>query len=245
MPGYWVKVGRQVHHLAATTEAAAVREGQAIANLVGAAVTLGTGSAAPKRMKRNPADSWDYGLWAKPPWQAWRYMGDMPNRVYANEKAKAVRAARGWRTYVSKGDQEPPARNMKRNPAPAAGGRTRSSTATEVRSPTRTSTVADTRGNVTVTGGAGAGANTTVNLGARGKPAKRRKTYDRNPLMQGQDFSGESWVIKGIAPNGRKAMAYAGTRAEAENEADYWHANYGIRAITVRRVAAPYRKGRK
>jgi hypothetical protein len=184
MPGYWVKVGRQVHHLAATTEAAAVREGQAIANLVGAAVTLGHGAVT----KRKP---------------------------------------------------------MKRNPAPAAGGRTRSSTATEVRSPTRTSTVADTRGNVTVTGGAGAGANTTVNLGARGKPAKRRKTYDRNPLMQGQDFSGESWVIKGIAPNGRKAMAYAGTRAEAENEADYWHANYGIRAITVRRIAAPYRKGRK
>jgi hypothetical protein len=78
---------------------------------------------------------------------------------------------------------------------------------------------------------------------ARPKPKKRRTTrrYGSNPMMQGVEFSGEQWVIKGIAPNGRKAVAYAATRAEAEDTADYLHANYRWRAITTRRVAAPRR----
>ena len=75
----------------------------------------------------------------------------------------------------------------------------------------------------------------------RQKPGTR--SYRRNPLMGGHDFTDELWKISGIGPNGRKAVAYAETRAAAEREADYLYANYRVRGLTVRRVQAP-RKGR-
>lgn len=71
---------------------------------------------------------------------------------------------------------------------------------------------------------------------------QRGVTFARNPMMQGQEFSGEQWVIKGIAPNGRKYTGYASSRDEAEREADYAHDNRGIRAITVRRTQAPMKR---
>lgn len=68
---------------------------------------------------------------------------------------------------------------------------------------------------------------------------QRNVKFSRNPMMQGHDFSGEEWCVKGIAPNGRTSTAYANSKREAEETADYLRDNRGVRGITVRRTKAP------
>lgn len=74
---------------------------------------------------------------------------------------------------------------------------------------------------------------------------KAIKKFNRNPVMQGHDYTGERWLISGIAPQGVKAKAYIdGTRDDAEREADYARTAYRWRGITVRRVEGPVKVGK-